>query len=174
MDNDSLRKLNIKAHFWKKETNDLYDFESNLIDEFDLTVASSGYVIALKDKSLSFINDKDLIKSKEKISKVLLRVLYKDEDFHFLSPSDLINSSEFKFIDMRNLIARAWVSIPLHSLNVISVGDTIKLGRSKLKVDRIYTKKYIEDISMMNIITNTKVQSTLITDNKDKNFSSSK
>ena len=172
---DSLKLLKVKINFWKKETLDLFDFESTNMEETEMKINNEGFITVDKQRKVVFENS--INRSKDNISKILLKITSKDDDdFEFISPSELVNS-ELRQYNNKSELNRCWLSICQYEKKAIAVGDIIKLGRSKLKVDRIYTKAYIEDNSTINICTNTKTQNTffnLDTNNKDKNLSYSK
>lgn len=47
----------------------------------------------------------------------------------------------------KNYFFRNWNVILPSEKQALSVGDVLKLGRVRLKIDRIYTRKFVEDCS---------------------------
>jgi hypothetical protein len=78
---------------------------------------------------------------------------------------------------------RNWIVINPMEKRTLIVGDVLKLGRVRLKIDRIYTRKYVEDsaskilnenYSYNNIRIQPDYSNLKSKENKDKNMTSSK
>ena len=141
---NSYYTLEITSHVWLKKTDDLFDFDS----ENKLT---KYYSISKDDKEsyiISFIENSDEINDiisledlKEKLyqnltTKIISVLIFNNSTLNF----SIINS--FKRKNKENIFTpknceRIWTVIPQNDYNIIKEGDIIKLGRLRLKFDKI-------------------------------------
>ena len=141
---NSCYTLEITSHTWLKNTDDLFDFDSeNKLTKFYSIKKEDkeNYIISFKE---NFEETNDIISSqelKEKLiqnstTKVISILIYNNSTFNF----SLINS--FKRKKKENLFTpknceRIWTVIPQDNYSTIKEGDIIKLGRLRLKFDKI-------------------------------------
>ena len=159
---NSCYTLEITSHTWLKNTDDLFDFDSeNKITKFYSIKKEDkeNYIISFKE---NFEETNDIISSqelKEKLiqnstTKVISILIYNNTTFNF----SLINS--FKRKKKENLFTpknceRIWTVIPQDNYSTIKEGDIIKLGRLRLKFDKIIfnNKNSRNDKNENNLIT---------------------
>ena len=141
---NSYYTLEITSHIWLKKTDDLFDFDSE-------NKSTKYYSISKEDKEnyiISFIENSeetnDIISSdnlKEKLyqnltTKIISVLLYNNSTLNF----SIINSFKRKNKDnffTPKYCERIWSVIPQNDYNIIKEGDIIKLGRLRLKFDKI-------------------------------------
>lgn len=89
--------------------------------------------------------------------------LTKDDKFVIKSPHKFINSLEQNFIDCTIYFnfSRCWRVIEEN--HELKIGDVIKIGRVRMKLDRIYLRKKVEDVSKLK-------QNIRIMENKNLKF----
>ena len=141
---NSYYTLEITSHIWLKKTDDLFDFDSE-------NKSTKYYSISKEDKEnyiISFIENSeetnDIVSSnnlKEKLyqnltTKIISVLLYNNSTLNF----SIINSFKRKNKDnffTPKYCERIWSVIPQNDYNIIKEGDIIKLGRLRLKFDKI-------------------------------------
>ena len=137
--------LEITSNIWLKKTNDLFDFESanKSTKKYSFTKDDKeNYIISYKEKDSEEFNEILTARSlKEKLynnnsTKVISVLIYNSSSFNF----SIINS--FKRKKIENLFKpenceRIWSVIPKDDYTLIKEGDIIKLGRLRLKFDKI-------------------------------------
>jgi hypothetical protein len=140
--------LEITSHIWLKNTDDLFDFDSDnkLTKNYSFTKDDKeNYIISYKE-NLEETNDiisADLLKekiSKNLTTKIISVLIFNNSTLNF----SLINS--FKRKNKNNLFTpknceRIWTVIPQDNYEIIKEGDIIKLGRLRLKFDKISFNK---------------------------------
>ena len=140
--------LEITSHIWLKNTDDLFDFDSDnkLTKNYSFTKDDKeNYIISYKE-NLEETNDiisADLLKekiSKNLTTKIISVLIFNNSTLNF----SLINS--FKRKNKNNLFTpknceRIWTVIPQDNYEIIREGDIIKLGRLRLKFDKISFNK---------------------------------
>ena len=145
---NSCYTLEITSHTWLKNTDDLFDFDSEnkLTKYYSIKKEDKeNYIISFKE---NFEETNDIISSqelKEKLiqnssTKIISVLIYNSTTFNF----SLINS--FKRKKKQNLFTpknceRIWTVIPQDDYCIIKEGDIIKLGRLRLKFDKINLNK---------------------------------
>ena len=132
--------LDITSHIWLKNTDDLFDFESdNKLTKF--------YSINKEDKE-NFEEGNDIISAdelKQKLSqnlttKIISVLIYNNSTSSF----SLINSFKRKnrdYLFTPKDCERIWTVIGQGEYSIIKEGDIIKLGRLRLKFDKINFSK---------------------------------
>ena len=121
---DPNRYLNISTLLWKKDTLDLFDFESNDIIFQEFKISKDNLII--KDPSSYSILMTDSIKGKT--DSVYCKVMKSNDNFILASGTE-----------------RLWSVIGHRENYSLGVGEVLKLGRVRLKFDRIYTRNYLQD-----------------------------
>ena len=79
---------------------------------------------------------------------ILSELNYKNNNFQIQNP--ILSNELNKNIKYKNQITRTWKISPKNIETEIKVGDIIKLGRVRLKFDKIYLKNINNNISNMN------------------------
>ena len=139
--------LNIETNTWLKETEDLFDFETKEIKINNFNLINDDKISYI----ISFINDDNneeiqIIKNstflQEKVYtyqnrvKILCEILYDKQNSTF----DIINpyySKNIKSFFKKENYERIWNNLPKTDLTEIKEGDIIKLGRIRLKFNKI-------------------------------------
>ena len=175
---NSYLSLEITSHTWLKKTDDLFDFESENISTKNYSFTQDdkeNFIISYKENE--FDENNDIISSrnlKDKLfinntTKVISTLIYNNTSLNF----SIVNSYKSKKIDYLfkpNHCERIWSIIPKNDYSSIKEGDVIKLGRLRLKFDKIiFNKKEKEnnpftDSNHINAILTTSVN---IKDNND-------
>ena len=137
--------LEITSNVWLKKTDDLFDFESPNIatKKYSFTQDDKeNYIISYKENDYEECNDiLSLRNIKEKLyknstTKIISVLVYNSSSLNF----SIINS--FKRKKLGNICnpenyERIWSVIPKEEYSIIKEGDVIKLGRIRLKFDKI-------------------------------------
>lgn len=155
--------MNILCKIWKKETDDLFDFETNDIEETELKIKefnSKFYLLSNGDK-INLINSFDSlmdkyrenqIKTKEKNENNFLIIT----EFSFSSSSffricnPILSQDLRKKITDTSCLSRSWRLSKKNEENLIGIGDIIKLGRVRLKIETICFKDIYESCQISN------------------------
>jgi len=155
--------LNITSHVWLKKTDDLFDFESENISTKNFSFNEEdkeNYIVCYKENDFEECND--ILSSrnlKEKLyknntTKIISVLIYNNSTFNF----SLINSYKKKHIE--NLFKpdnceRMWSVISKNEYSLIKEGDIIKLGRLRLKFDKIVFNKTQTENNLYSKVNNT-------------------
>ena len=145
---NSYYTLDITSHIWLKNTDDLFDFESDnkLTKFYSINKEDKeNYIISFKE---NFEEANDIISAeelKEKLSqnlttKIISILIYNN----YTSSFSLINSFKRKnrdYLFTPKNCERIWTVIPQDDYTIIKEGDIIKLGRLRLKFDKINFSK---------------------------------
>ena len=148
---------------WKKETDDLFDFETNDIEETELKIKefnSKFYLLSNGDKinlinSFESLMDKyreNQIKTKEKNENNFLIIT----EFSFSSSSffricnPILSHDLRKKITDTSCLSRSWRLSKKNEENLIGIGDIIKLGRVRLKIETICFEDIYESCQISN------------------------
>ena len=145
---NSYYTLDITSHIWLKNTDDLFDFESDnkLTKFYSINKEDKeNYIISFKE---NFEEANDIISAeelKEKLSqnlttKIISVLIYNNSTSSF----SLINSFKRKnrdYLFTPKNCERIWSVIPQDDYTIIKEGDIIKLGRLRLKFDKINFSK---------------------------------
>ena len=163
--------MNILCKTWKKETDDLFDFEANDIEKTELNIKefNSKFYLIYNNEQISLINS-----SKELIEKYRENQIKtqdnKDHTFLIIAEFSLSSSSSFKICnpilsyDLRQKIgditclSRSWRLSKKNEENLIGIGDIIKLGRVRLKIETICFKDIYESCQISNNIMKNKIK----------------
>ena len=155
--------LNITSHVWLKKTDDLFDFESENISTKNFSFNEEdkeNYIVCYKENDFEECNDiLSLRNLKEKLyknntTKIISVLIYNYSTFNF----SIINSYKKKHID--NLFKpdnceRIWSVISKNEYSLIKEGDIIKLGRLRLKFDKIVFNKTQTENNLYSKVNNT-------------------
>ena len=169
--------LEIKSNVWLKKTDDLFDFESNniLTKNYSFTQEDKeNYIISYKDNDINEFNEILTSRSlKEKLcknitTKILSVLIYNTSTLNF----SIVNS--FKRKKNENLFTpdnceRMWSVIPKNDFTLIKEGDIIKLGRLRLKFDKIVFNK-MQTENNLNTKANNTINAMLTTSINFKEF----
>ena len=141
--------LEITSNVWLKKTDDLFDFESNniLTKKFSFTQDDKeNFIICYKENDYDEYNEilpahnlKEKL-NKNSTTKVISCLVYNSQYSNF----SIINA--YKRKKTENLFKpdnceRMWSVIPKDEFMVIKEGDIIKIGRLRLKFDKIMLNK---------------------------------
>lgn len=132
---------------WKKETDDLFDFNADEIErsEITLTSFSQKFYLVYLDEKLQFIDSyENLIEkfSEMQNNKTESLLLIVSEFIHpsptcFKINNPILSHELRKNIANISSLCRSWRLCQKNEENLISIGDVIKLGRVRLKIDTI-------------------------------------
>ena len=148
---------------WKKDTDDLFDFETSDIEETELKIKefNSRFYLLYNGDKINLINSFDAlmekyrdnqIKTKEKNDNNFLTIT----EFTFSSSSNLKICNPILSQDLRRKISdvsclsRSWRLSKKNEENLIGIGDIIKLGRVRLKIETICFKGIYESCQISN------------------------
>jgi hypothetical protein len=159
--------LDITSHIWLKNTDDLFDFESDnkLTKFYSINKEDKeNYIISFKE---NFEEGNDIISAeelKEKLSqnlstKIISVLIYNNSTSSF----SLINSFKRKnrdYLFTPKNCERIWTVIPQDDYTIIKEGDIIKLGRLRLKFDKINFSK--NNIKSDNNLITSRASNTMI------------
>ena len=167
-----IRTLTILCKTWKKETDDLFDFEANDIvkTEIKLKEFNSKFFLIYNNEQVSLVNsyeeliqkyNDNLLKTKEnKDNNFLIMTefnFYKNNStFKILNP--ILSDSLRQNIDDMSCLARSWRLSKKNEENLIGIGDVIKLGRVRLKIETICFKDIYESSQINNNLIKNKLK----------------
>jgi len=155
--------LNILCKIWKKETDDLFDFETNDIEETELKIKefnSKFYLLSNGDK-INLINSFDSLMDKYRENQIKTKEK-NENNFLIITEFSFSSSSFFRICnpilshDLRKKItdtsclSRSWRLSKKNEENLIGIGDIIKLGRVRLKIETICFKDIYESCQISN------------------------
>ena len=172
-----IRKLRILCKTWKKEADDLFDFEASDVikSEFiinDFNKISKFFLVYFNDK-INLINSFDslLEKYKEIQNKTKdINPNNRENNFLILTEFNKISSLGFKIcnpilsdslkkkINELSCLCRVWRFSKKNEENLINVGDILKLGRVRLKIETICFKGIYETIHISNNFIKNKIK----------------
>ena len=155
--------LEITSNVWLKKTDDLFDFESNNISTKNYTFTQEdkeNYIVSYKENDFDEYNEiLSAHNLKEKLyknntTKIISVLIYNTSTLNF----SIVNS--FKRKKSENLFKpdnceRMWTVIPKNDFTLIKEGDVIKLGRLRLKFDKIVFNKIQTEINLNSKVNNT-------------------
>ena len=167
-----IRTLTILCKTWKKETDDLFDFEANDIEktEIKLKEFNSKFFLIYNNEQVSLVNsyeeliqkyNDNLLKTKEnKDNNFLIMTefnFYKNNStFKILNP--ILSDNLRQKIDDISCLARSWRLSKKNEENLIGIGDVIKLGRVRLKIETICFKDIYESSQINNNLIKNKLK----------------
>ena len=135
----------IKTKIWKKDTDDLFDFEAEEIKKKEININSFSpetFLISNNEEISTLNSIKDLqIKLNENYDSNILIL----SEIDYLNNSFIINNPIHSFslkeiIKNKTQITRTWKISQRNKETEIKEGDIIKLGRVRLKFDKICIK----------------------------------
>ena len=166
---NSYYTLEITSHIWLKKTDDLFDFDSEnkLTKYYSLTKEDKeNYIICYKENSEE---TNDIISPealKEKLvqnltTKVISVLLFNNSTLNFSIINSLKRKNRENIFTPKNC-ERIWTVIPQNDYSIIKEGDIIKLGRLRLKFDKIYFINNKNNKSEYNNLLNSRVSNSMI------------
>jgi hypothetical protein len=166
---NSYYTLEITSHIWLKKTDDLFDFDSEnkLTKYYSLTKEDKeNYIICYKENSEE---TNDIISPealKEKLvqnltTKVISVLLFNNSTLNFSIINSLKRKNRENIFTPKNC-ERIWTVIPQNDYSTIKEGDIIKLGRLRLKFDKIYFINNKNNKSEYNNLLNSRVSNSMI------------
>ena len=139
--------LQIESKSWIKDTDDLFDFETKDIKykSFNLTNENKlSYLISSLNENNEYEIElirsnkllQDKITSNPKAIKVISEIIYnkQNSNFSFINP---LYSENFDKLFTKENCERIWKKISKEEETEIKEGDIFKLGRIRLKFDKI-------------------------------------
>lgn len=175
MSNSYITTIHIKYKKYENHSSiDLFDFEKNqIIEESDVkhevNKEKKGFIIVSNSNinSLEFISHELLLNSKikNKNENILFQIEFHNKNkTNIALIKNMIDVEKKNKLQMKKLTDRPWKVVNKGECLKISIGDVVKLGKVRLKLQRIYMKNKIEDVSNKENKLNIKTQNTL-TDN---------
>ena len=149
--------LIIKTKIWKKDTDDLFDFEAEDIKKNEIKINSfypETYLISNNEEIFLLNSNQDLqLKSNKNYDSsflILSEINYSNNSFIINNPIHSFNLKEI--IKKKNQITRTWKISQRNKESEIKEGDIIKLGRVRLKFDKICIKNNSIEQNKINIL----------------------
>ena len=149
--------LIIKTKIWKKDTDDLFDFEAEDIKKNEIKINSfypETYLISNNEEIFILNSNQDLqLKSNKNYDSsflILSEINYSNNSFIINNPIHSFNLKEI--IKKKNQITRTWKISQRNKETEIKEGDIIKLGRVRLKFDKICIKNNLIEQNKINIL----------------------
>ena len=149
--------LIIKTKIWKKDTDDLFDFEAEDIKKNEIKINSfypETYLISNNEEIFILNSNQDLqLKSNKNYDSsflILSEINYSNNSFIINNPIHSFNLKEI--IKKKNQITRTWKIAQKNKESEIKEGDIIKLGRVRLKFDKICIKNNLIEQNKINIL----------------------
>ncbi len=149
--------LIIKTKIWKKDTDDLFDFEAEDIKKNEIKINSfypETYLISNNEEIFILNSNQDLqLKSNKNYDSsflILSEINYSNNSFIINNPIHSFNLKEI--IKKKNQITRTWKISQRNKESEIKEGDIIKLGRVRLKFDKICIKNNSIEQNKINIL----------------------
>ena len=166
---NSYYTLEITSHIWLKKTDDLFDFDSEnkLTKYYSLTKEDKeNYIICYKENSEE---TNDIITSealKQKLAqnlstKVISVLLFNSSTLNFSIINSLKRKNRENIFTPKNC-ERIWTVIPQNDYSIIKEGDIIKLGRLRLKFDKINFTNNKNNKSENNNLLNSRVSNSMV------------
>ena len=152
--------LNIECKSWKKDTEDLFDFETKEINKksFNLTNDDKEcFLISTinenKEEEIDLINSTKILKEKlylESIKpKIICEINYNKENSNFYFINSLYSENLNKVFSKENC-ERIWKNISKEEETEIKEGDIFKLGRVRLKFNKIMFNSFSQRNNTIN------------------------
>ena len=156
---------------WKKETDDLFDFEACDIVKTELNIKefNSKFYLVYNNDQINLINSSKSLIEKYHENQIKTQE-NKENTFLVIAEFSLSSSSSFKICnpilsyDLRQKISdvsclsRSWRLSKKDEENIIGIGDIIKLGRVRLKIETICFKDIYESCQISNNTTKNKIK----------------
>ena len=157
---------------WKKETDDLFDFEANDLvkTELQLKDFNTNFFLVYYNEQISLINsfptlvekyNENLTKTKENKENNFLIIA----EFNFSKSNStikivnpILSYNLRQRIDDISCLSRSWRLSKKKEENLIGIGDVIKLGRVRLKIETICFKDIYESSQITNNIIKSKIK----------------
>ena len=149
--------LIIKTKIWKKDTDDLFDFEAEDIKKNEIKINSfypETYLISNNEEIFILNSNQDLqLKSNKNYDSsflILSEINYSNNSFIINNPIHSFSLKEI--IKNKTQITRTWKISQRNKETEIKEGDIIKLGRVRLKFDKICIKNNLIEQNKINIL----------------------
>ena len=149
--------LIIKTKIWKEDADDLFDFEAEDIKKNEIKINSfypETYLISNNEEIFILNSNQDLqLKSNKNYDSsflILSEINYSNNSFIINNPIHSFNLKEI--IKKKNQITRTWKISQRNKESEIKEGDIIKLGRVRLKFDKICIKNNLIEQNKINIL----------------------
>ena len=172
--------LFIESKFWIKDTEDLFDFEAKDIKSktFNLTNDNkeSFLIVTCKEnqeEEIELINSNKLLQEKilsDKKTKIISEIIFNKQNstFNFINS---LNSENLNKIYSKENCERIWKNISKSEETEIQEGDIFKLGRVRLKFDKIiYNSNTLRNNTGINNYNSNKKLNNIINKNNISNI----
>ena len=172
--------LQIESKSWIKDTEDLFDFEAKDIKSKTFTLTNdnkeSFLVVTCKEnqeEEIELINSNKLLQEKilsDKKTKIISEIIFNKQNstFNFINS---LNSENLNKIYSKENCERIWKNISKSEETEIQEGDIFKLGRVRLKFDKIiYNSNTLRNNTGINNCNSNKKLNNIINKNNISNI----
>ena len=172
--------LQIESKSWIKDTEDLFDFEAKDIKSKTFTLTNdnkeSFLVVTCKEnqeEEIELINSNKLLQEKilsDKKTKIISEIIFNKQNstFNFINS---LNSENLNKIYSKENCERIWKNISKSEETEIQEGDIFKLGRVRLKFDKIiYNSNTLRNNTGINNYNSNKKLNNIINKNNISNI----
>ena len=172
--------LQIESKSWIKDTEDLFDFEAKDIKSKTFTLTNdnkeSFLVVTCKEnqeEEIELINSNKLLQEKilsDKKTKIISEIIFNKQNstFNFINS---LNSENLNKIYSKENCERIWKNISKSEETEIQEGDIFKLGRVRLKFDKIiYNSNTLRNNTGINNYKSNKKLNNIINKNNISNI----
>ena len=155
--------MSILCKTWKKETDDLFDFEACDIVKTELNIKefNSRFYLVYNNDQINVINSSKTLLEKYHENQIKTQE-NRENTFLVIAEFSLSTLSSFKIcnpilsyelrqkISDISCLSRSWRLSKKNEENIIGIGDIIKLGRVRLKIETICFKDIYESCQILN------------------------
>ncbi len=172
--------LQIESKSWIKDTEDLFDFEAKDIKSKTFTLTNdnkeSFLIVTYKEnqeEEIELINSNKLLQEKilsDKKTKIISEIIFNKQNstFNFINS---LNSENLNKIYSKENCERIWKNISKSEETEIQEGDIFKLGRVRLKFDKIiYNSNTLRNNTGINNYNSNKKLNNIINKNNISNI----
>ncbi len=172
--------LQIESKSWIKDTEDLFDFEAKDIKSKTFTLTNdnkeSFLIVTYKEnqeEEIELINSNKLLQEKilsDKKTKIISEIIFNKQNstFNFINS---LNSENLNKIYSKENCERIWKNISKSEETEIQEGDIFKLGRIRLKFDKIiYNSNTLRNNTGINNCNSNKKLNNIINKNNISNI----
>ncbi len=172
--------LQIESKSWIKDTEDLFDFEAKDIKSKTFTLTNdnkeSFLIVTYKEnqeEEIELINSNKLLQEKilsDKKTKIISEIIFNKQNstFNFINS---LNSENLNKIYSKENCERIWKNISKSEETEIQEGDIFKLGRVRLKFDKIiYNSNTLRNNTGINNCNSNKKLNNIINKNNISNI----
>ena len=172
--------LQIESKSWIKDTEDLFDFEAKDIKSKTFTLTNdnkeSFLIVTCKEnqeEEIELINSNKLLQEKilsDKKTKIISEIIFNKQNstFNFINS---LNSENLNKIYSKENCERIWKNISKSEETEIQEGDIFKLGRVRLKFDKIiYNSNTLRNNTGINNYNSNKKLNNIINKNNISNI----